>query len=209
MEIILVRHGETEWNVNEVFRGRINIGLSARGARQAGLLGQYLSGTKIEAIYSSPLWRAFQTAEAIDKYHHLGIKVADELIDFDFGEWQGLSLPEVREKHPELFQEWAEHPEKVKIPGGESLEDVSERASSFIIEAMTRHAGNVIMVSHRVVNKVIICALLGLDNSHFWNIRQDVCGVTSFAYENERFVLTQHNDTSFLKSEHEAVPVDF
>jgi len=56
-----------------------------------------------------------------------------------------------------------------------------------------------VLVSHRVVNKVLICALLGLDNSHFWNIRQDNCGTTVFALENGRFILTKHNDTSYLK----------
>ena len=66
-------------------------------------------------------------------------------------------------------------------------------------EVVAKHRGRVILVSHRVVNKVLICALLGLDNSHFWNIRQDTCGTTTFAYQNGRFILTSHNDTSYLR----------
>jgi broad specificity phosphatase PhoE len=64
---------------------------------------------------------------------------------------------------------------------------------------IAKHSGGVVLVSHRVVNKVLICALLGLDNSHFWNIKQDTCAITVFSYENGRFVLTRHNDTSYLK----------
>jgi broad specificity phosphatase PhoE len=58
----------------------------------------------------------------------------------------------------------------------------------------------VVIVGHRVVNKVMLCALLGLDNSHFWKIRQDTCGISILTYQNEQFILTRHNDTSFLRS---------
>ena len=76
-------------------------------------------------------------------------------------------------------------------------------------EVIAKCEGVVILVSHRVVNKVLICALLGLDNSHFWNIRQDTCGITTFTYENRRFILTKHNDTSFLKPIGKAPLSDF
>ena len=76
-------------------------------------------------------------------------------------------------------------------------------------EVIARYEGTVILVSHRVVNKVLICALLGLDDSHFWNIRQDTCGITTFTYENERFILTEHNNTSYLKPIQKAPLSDF
>lgn len=82
---------------------------------------------------------------------------------------------------------------------GETLDDVGRRAISLVNQVITKHQGVVVLVSHRVVHKVMICALLGLDNSHFWNIRLDTCGITTFVYEQNRFVLTRHNDTSFLK----------
>ena len=97
-EIILIRHGETEWNVEEVFRGRIDIELNQNGIKQAKLLAEYLSKRKIDAIYSSPLQRAVKTAEIIAGYHKLNVGIAPGLIDFDFGEWQGLSLQEVRDR---------------------------------------------------------------------------------------------------------------
>ncbi|MFC1902763.1 histidine phosphatase family protein [Chloroflexota bacterium] len=208
-EIILARHGETEWNVAEVFRGRIDVELNDTGIKQAELLAKYLRDSKIEAIYSSPLKRALKTAEIIAGYHKLDIEIAPGLIDFNYGEWQGLSHQEVKEKYKELYLEWLNKPHQVKMPAGESLADVRERAIGVVDSVIARHGGTVVLVSHRVVNKVLICVLLGLDDSHFWNIRLDTCGITTFNYENERFILTRHNDTSFLKPLQQAPLSDF
>ena len=208
-EIILARHGETEWNVKEVFRGRIDIELNETGIKQAELLAEYLSNTKIDAIYSSPLKRAVKTAETIAGYHKLDVEIAPGLIDFDYGKWQGLPHQEVKDKYKELYAEWINNPDGVKIPAGESLNDVRKRAMSVVDDVIAKYEGTVVLVAHRVVNKVLICALLGLDNSHFWNIRQDTCGITTFIYENGRFILTKHNDTSYLKPIGKAPPSDF
>ena len=208
-EIILVRHGETEWNVAEVFRGRIDIELNQTGIKQAELLAEYLSKVKIDAIYSSPLKRALTTAEIIASYHNLDVEITPGLIDFDYGEWQGLPHQEVKDKYKELYAEWIKNPHLIKMPAGESLDEVRKRATGVIDNVIAKYEGTVVLVSHRVVNKVLICALLGLDNSHFWNIRQDTCGITTFIYENERFILTKHNNTSYLKPLHKAPLSDF
>jgi broad specificity phosphatase PhoE len=208
-ELILARHGETAWNVEEVFRGQIDVELNQTGIKQAGLLAEYLSGQKIEAVYSSPLKRALKTAEAVARHHNLEVAVSPGLIDDDFGQWQGLSLREVKDKYKELYEQWAASPQLVKIPGGESLDGVRKRALGVVNEVIANHTGAVVLVAHRVVNKVLICALLGLDNSHFWNIRQDVGGTTVFNYEKGRFVLTRHNDTSYLRPLKRAKLSDF
>jgi len=208
-EIILARHGETEWNVKEVFRGRIDIELNQTGIKQAELLAEYLSDLKLDAIYSSPLTRALNTAEMIASYHKLDVEIAPGLIDFDYGKWQGLPHQEVKDKYKELYAEWIKNPHQLKIPAGESLDEVRKRAISVVGNIIAKYEGTVVLVSHRVVNKVLICALLGLDNSYFWNIRQDTCGITTFIYENERFILTEHNNTSYLKPLHKPPLSDF
>ena len=208
-KVILARHGETEWNVEEIFRGRIDVELNEIGIKQAELLAEYLSDAKVEAVYSSPLKRALRTAERIANYHQLEIEIAPGLIDLDFGEWQGLPHQEARDKYKELYTEWIGCPGKVQMPAGESLNDVRERAIGVVYKIIAEYEGTVVLVAHRVVNKVLICALLGLDNSHFWNIRQDTCGITTFTYENGRFILTRHNDISYLKSLPKTQPADF
>jgi len=197
--IILVRHGQTAWNAAEVFRGRIDIELDETGLKQAELLAEYLSRRKLEAVYSSPLKRAVQTAEAIASHHGLDVEIAPDLNDMDFGEWQGLSVQEVEGRFNELFAAWVSDPHRVRMPFGENLDDVCQRALAVVNQIVDKHGGTVVLVSHRVVNKVLICALLGLDNSHFWDVRLDTCGMTTFELTDGRFVLAEHNNTSFLE----------
>jgi len=198
-KLILARHGETVWNVEKIYRGRTDVNLDEVGIKQAELLGKYLSNWKLEAIYSSPIKRALDTANIIARYQKIGVNIAEGLIDFDYGEWQSLPEQEVKRLYPALLNEWHNNPHKVRMPGGESLEDVRRRAIEVVNDILSKYQGSVVLVSHRVVNKVLICSLLGLDNSHFWNINQDVGGITIFNYGDGRFVLTRHKDTSHLR----------
>jgi broad specificity phosphatase PhoE len=197
-KVILVRHGETEWNLREIFRGRFDIELNKTGIKQAHLLGKYLSEQKITAVYSSPLKRALKTAEIIAAFHNLVVLQTPHLIDFNYGEWQGLSHHTVKESYKNLYQIWQISPHLVTMPSGENLEAVKQRAFKELKFIISKHQGTIIIVSHRVVNKVLICAVLGLDTSHFWNIRLDNCGITTLLYNNERYILLEHNNTSHL-----------
>jgi broad specificity phosphatase PhoE len=120
-----------------------------------------------------------------------------------------LSEQQVKRLYPALLNEWHSSPHKVRMPDGESLDDTRGRVIESLTGVLSKHQGRVLLVSHRVVLKVLICSLLGLDNSHFWNISQDVCGITVFNYVDGRFVLTRHNDTSHLKELQEPALDDF
>jgi len=197
--IMLIRHGDTDWNVEEIFRGRADVELNETGLRQAQLLAKFLEGAPIGAVYSSPLKRALRTAEIIAGPHHIDVIASQELIDFDFGKWQGMSHDAVRKKYKGLYDEWLKNPHLARIPKGESLDEVRRRAVGLVNQVTAIHAGTVALMSHRVVHKVIICALLGLDNSHFWSMKLDTCGITTFVHRDKRFILEKHNDTSFLR----------
>lgn len=159
-EIILVRHGETEWNVAETYRGRADIALDEVGIRQAELLGKYLSRLKLDAIYSSPLRRALDTANIVAQYQDVAVQVTHGLIDFDYGEWQGLPDQKVAMLYPDLHNEWQANPHLVRMPDGENLDDVAKRALGVVSEVVSKYKGSTVLVSHRVVNKVLICSLL-------------------------------------------------
>jgi broad specificity phosphatase PhoE len=208
-KLILARHGETAWNVEKLYRGRTDVNLDEVGVKQAELLGKYLSNWELEAIYSSPLKRALDTANIIARYQKVSVYIAEGLIDFDYGEWQSLPEQEAKRLYPTLHNEWHTNPHKVRMPGGESLEDARKRATEVINEVLSKYQGSVVLVSHRVVNKVLICSLLGLDNSHFWDITQDVGGITIFNYVDGRFILTRHNDISYLRELQKSVLDDF
>ena len=199
-KLMLIRHGNTAWNVDEIFRGRADVELNESGIKQAELLAKYLEDVPLEVVYSSPLKRALKTAEIIAGPRGVGVRPSQELIDFDYGEWQGISHDTVKDRYRALYEKWLTKPHLVKMTKGESLNDVKKRAVSLVNQGTSRHQGIVALVSHRVILKVIICTLLGLDNSHFWNIKVDTCGITTFIYKGESFILEKHNDTSFLKS---------
>jgi len=208
-ELILARHGQTLWNVDKIYRGRSDVDLDEVGTRQAELLGKHLSGYESEAIYSSPLKRALDTAHIIAHYQKIDVQIAENLVDLDYGEWQCPPEQEVKKLYPALLKEWHNNPHKVRMPGGESLEDVRKRAIEVIKDILSNYQGSVILVAHRAVNKVLICFLLGLDNSHFWNIKQDVGGITVLNCLDGRYILTKHNDTSHLKELRRPVLEDF
>jgi len=197
------------WNVEKIYRGRTDVNLDEVGIKQAELLGKQLSNWELEAIYSSPLRRAIDTANTIARYQKISVHTAEGLIDFDYGEWQSLPEQEVKRLYPTLHDEWHINPHKVRMPGGESLEDVKRRAIEVVNDILSEYQGSIVLVSHRVVNKVLICSLMGLDNSYFWNIRQDVGGITIFNYVDGRFVLTRHNDTSHMDELKKSVLDDF
>jgi len=198
LELILVRHGETAWNVNEVFRGRSNIELNETGTRQAAALAEFLSHRELEAIYCSPLVRALKTADAIATRQNIQVVPVEALNDMSFGEWEGKPVAEVREKYPKLFNDWISNPHLVRIPGGDTLEDVASRAVDFVDIIVKKHNSPIVLVSHRVVHMVLILKLLGLDVSRFWKIKMDTAAMTVFTYTKYGFCLSEHNNTCYL-----------
>jgi broad specificity phosphatase PhoE len=208
--VYLVRHGQTAWNREEVFRGRADIALNETGREEALLAGQYLKRVAVNAIYSSPLSRAVETAEVIARYQDKKVLISDGLIDIDFGQWQGVSHEVVMERYGELYRQWKDNPHMVRFPGGETLEEVRERALRAVDEILLEHVDEtLVMVSHRVVNKTLVCGLLGLDNSHFWKIGQDTACINVLEF-GEGFTLRCLNDTSHLAAiEGEGVQIDF
>jgi broad specificity phosphatase PhoE len=198
--IYLVRHGQTAWNKEEIFRGRTDIPLDEIGLRQAELTGEYLKEVEIHAIYSSPLSRAWQTAQKIAQFHNLNVLPLEGIIDMSFGKWEGRAHQEIKETDCETYRQWREEPHLVRLPGGESLNDVRIRAMAALEEVIQNHPGkNLVLVSHRVINKILLCAILGLDNSHFWQITQDPTAINLIRYRNGKYILSLVNEICHLK----------
>ena len=181
VRLIVVRHGRTEWNRVERFRGRADIELDEVGLTQAEAVARRISEWQVSAIYSSPLRRALTTAEILARRCGLAAKPLPGIIDIDYGVWQGLSSEEAQTKDNGLYEMWMESPHTVRFPDGESLAEVRERAASAVESLITQHPKEtIVLVSHKVVCQVLILSLLGVDNSHFWQIAQDVCAVNLF-----------------------------
>jgi broad specificity phosphatase PhoE len=197
---ILIRHGQTEWNRVERFRGRADVPLNPTGLSEALATGVRVAAAwKPCAVYSSPLSRSVRTAEAVARHFDLPVRIHPGLADIDYGRWQGRTPDEARQDWPEEVRAWYETPEKARIPGGETLAELQTRAMAAVAEISTRHPEEtVVLVGHTVVNRIILLAVLGLGNERFWHLRQEPCAINEFEHDGRDFTLVSMNDTCHL-----------
>ena len=196
--LLLVRHGKTEWNEAGRYVGRSDIGLSASGLREAEALGQHLAGERIDAIYCSNLKRAVQTAQVIASGRDVELVICEELREMDFGELEGLTLEEIRQRRPE-FDWWTGRDADMQFPQGESVRRVASRVGPFA-GRLERHAEGetVLIVAHGGTLRALICLLLGLNLEHWWQIGLDSASLTVVDTYPERTVLSLLNDVCHL-----------
>ena len=199
--MILVRHGQTEWNRVERFRGHADVPLNETGLKQASLTGERIvSSWSPAAVYSSPLSRAQKTAQAIATPVGLPVQVFAGLADIDYGKWQGLTPDQVREKWPEALATWFEAPHMAQIPGGESLDQLRERAMVMVDKLAAEYLGKtIVLVGHTVINRIILLGVLGLGNEAFWRLRQEPCAINIIEAGSSGYVLATMNDTCHLQ----------
>ena len=200
-KIYLLRHGQTAWNKELFFRGQRDIPLDNHGLAQADCASRALEGVRLAKIYSSPLSRAMQTAEPAASGKGLAVTRVPEFLDIDYGQWSGKSQKQIEKLYPELNRQWLESPQQVRFPEGEDLAAVRERAFPQL-EVLTKAAddGAILVVSHRVVLKVLICAALDMPLSKFWQIKLDTASLSVLNLEKGRFTLVQLNDICHLRS---------
>jgi broad specificity phosphatase PhoE len=200
--ILLVRHGQTAWNREERFRGQVDLPLDDLGLAQAEAAGQRIaSDWQPAAIYASSLQRTLQTAASIGRACGLRTTIHDGLLDIDYGAFAGLTPEEAASQYPDLARAWRRAPHMVLFPDGESLADVHERAEAALGEIVANHPDQtLVLVTHVVVCRLLLCAVLGLDSSHFWQFEPDTASISVFEVFDGRTVLLSFNDTSHLRA---------
>ena len=179
--IILVRHGETDWNKQGRFQGQIDIPLNQNGKAQAQAASEFLKNISIQKAYSSSLSRPRETAEIILKEHPgIQISLKDNLKEIGHGKWEGKLESEIKSDWPDLLKAWKIFPEKVQMPEGENITQVSNRSITGWIEICKdlKNDETALVVAHDAVNKTILCHLLGLTPSEIWMIKQGNGGIT-------------------------------
>ncbi len=173
--VILVRHGETNWNLEGRFQGQIDIPLNDNGKMQGKTAGSFLSKTKIDKAFSSSMSRPKETAEAILSFQSkVAIKLKEGLVEIGHGLWEGKLESEIKASWPELLKKWKEQPETVQMPEGETIQDVWNRSVNSWEKICLSLKPNetALVVAHDAVNKTILCNLLGLLPSDIWTVKQ-------------------------------------
>ncbi|MFA4836855.1 MAG: histidine phosphatase family protein [Dehalococcoidia bacterium] len=200
MRLILVRHGETQWNREHRVQGQGDRPLNESGKKQAELIAIALHNERVEAIYTSPLRRALGTAEAINRFHRVAIKIIDGLKELDTGELDGVYASDMGVSHPEFFRIWMADAALARLPGGESLPELQERVWNSIQSILNNsHSNTVVVVSHLFAILSLFCKALDLNLSEFRRFGMNVGSVSILELSGSKARLVSFNDTCHLE----------
>ncbi|MBN2432972.1 MAG: histidine phosphatase family protein [Acidobacteria bacterium] len=200
--LVLIRHGETELNIGNVFRGRLDIGLTDNGRAQAAQLAEALRSFPLVAVYSSPLRRAMVTARTVAAVHDLAVQPDQDFQNICLGEWEGTPKQTVKARFPELWRQWVTTPETVQIPGAETLAQMRIRIRRGLDRLLQGHPGRMIaVVTHRSVLKVALAIVLGLEKDFFWKFYLDNCSYSLVEHQSALgYTITRLNENGHLEN---------
>jgi broad specificity phosphatase PhoE len=185
--IFLARHGESDWNAANRFQGHSDRPLTDLGRRQADALASAVAGENVDAIYSSPLIRAFETARIVGARTGLDVLEDADLREVDTGGWSGLSRQEVQERFPEGFERWVSG--GAGWEDGESYEEMAERTLRAVRRIAEAHpGGRVLVVSHGGPIRAIQAAASGMDIHEYRRLKpvEPNARLSAVAVENGR-----------------------
>jgi broad specificity phosphatase PhoE len=200
VEIVLVRHGATDWNLQGRCQGATDRDLDEVGIRQAEAIAADLAAESIHVVYSSDLKRARRTAELISDPHRLPVLVEPDIRELDHGELEGLTFHEIQANYPAFLQRWRSEPADIRVPGGERLADVAERAWSGLNRIVERHpaAPKIVVVSHNFPILGIVCRITGTPLNNYRSFHLDPCGVTRLSRGAGGWSITHVNSRKFF-----------
>ncbi|MGN0144603.1 MAG: histidine phosphatase family protein [Clostridium sp.] len=201
--VLLIRHGETEWNILGKFQGTTDIPLSEEGLRQARLLNDRLNGD-FDYIYASPLKRAYETAETISKGTGKNVQILEGLKEINFGRWEGLTIKKIAEMYPDVFKEWRTDKKEGRFCDGEmSTLNASIRAKNCIMEIVKKHPGKKIaIVAHGGIIKAGLIGIFQWDMSMYHKIAMgNTCINTIIFNDDLKPTIAGLNDVSHLDCE--------
>lgn len=199
MKFIWIRHAQTIWNTQHRTQGRTDTPLDETGLLQAERLAERLKFYRLNAIYSSPLQRALQTATLLGRMADVPVIPDDRLTEIDFGEWEGLKFDEIAALFPEVFQHWRVHPFTTEIPGAETPGEVLARMRDFFEHINAASDDTVAIISHTLPLKLMVAHLIGLPYDRIHSLRFDNTGTTEIEVHPDGVTTLIHsNNTSHL-----------
>ncbi|MGM0601825.1 MAG: alpha-ribazole phosphatase [Bacillota bacterium] len=203
-EILLIRHGETEWNKKHIFQGKKDTELNSTGIEQAYKLSEYLAQKDYQFLYSSDLKRAVRTAEIIGKPNNLEPVKDSRIREMNFGNWEGSSFSEISKKDAETLKKWREDPLNNAPTGGEKLSEFISRITEFFNFLADRHKGEkTIVVTHGGVIKVWLSELFDMPADKFWQIEVNNTSMSRVKIYDDDPIFSLLNAVPHLKSEGE------
>lgn len=203
LRVLLVRHGETDWNQQMRFQGQTDIQLNARGLAQAEAIASRLRHERLQAIYSSDLQRAMQTAQIIARYHDLSPIPDADLRELSYGVWEGMSREEIlASEWAELFEKYRQDSLHYRPPGAEYPEQILERSRRVWQRVLQAHeGGTVCLVGHGGSLRALLCVALAAPLESFRRIRLDNASLSAVECFPDGMWISLLNDTCHLTQE--------
>ncbi|MBN1876107.1 MAG: alpha-ribazole phosphatase [Anaerolineae bacterium] len=199
LRLLLVRHGETDWNTTRQYQGQADVPLNALGRQQAVALASRLASESIDIIYASDLSRAWETAQIIAMPHKLPVHSDPRLRELSFGEWQGLTYFEMVEQAPDWVAAWNADRLHRAAPGGETLTQLATRVQGVLDDVLRKHPGQtVLLVAHGGSLKMLLCLLLQKSPREFWQFQMGNTALSIVQYRELGPVIYALNDTHHL-----------
>ena len=194
--IILVRHGETDWNKEKRIQGGLsNTPLNGLGRKQAEKLALRLRQDDIRAVYSSPLDRSLDTARGIARYHRLEVSIEPSLREIEAGELEGVTTSDMGRRLSELL---TQHGVATRLPGGESLAEVQRRSWDAVRRLSRQHPdGVIVLVSHYFVVLAVVCSVLGLPLPGIRRLRLSNGSISIISLDGQVPLLERFNDVGY------------
>ena len=198
--MLLVRHGETEWNKLGKFQGQCDVPLNKRGLAQARQASRAVSLGAGITVYASPLYRTMQTAEEISRSAKTNVIPLDGLKELDLGDLEGITGPEMRADWPQFYAAWRDDPAELVMPKGESLKQLQERAWQAFLDMESAHQEEetLVAVSHNFTIRTIVCRLLGMPLSNFHRMALSLASICTVEMGRSGRRLVGYNSTSHL-----------
>ncbi len=203
MRVYLLRHGQTVWNSEGRAQGQMDSELSLLGRAHAARLARVLAGVPLRAVYSSPLIRAFDTAQAVAAPHGLSVVTDGDLREIGLGAWEGLTSAQITDRFGDMIARRRRDPLGVVSPGGESLFQVQGRVMGALRTILGwHHAATIAVVAHGAVNKIVLLSALGAPLDSFWRLRQDNGAINIVELDGGRSYVRVVNETVHLADVH-------
>lgn len=199
LRLFLIRHGETEWNKQNILQGHSNTNLSLEGFRQARTFAEHTPFHNIDAVYSSDLARAIETAKIISYKFNLPVNKMPILREMNYGDWEGKRISKLIMESPKEFGKFFTDPERCHPPHGETFLECQARVMIGIREIIANHDNqNVIVVSHGAAIRLIISAALDIPIHKLWAISQVNMAVNILRVDDGEFTVELLNGTDHL-----------
>jgi broad specificity phosphatase PhoE len=197
--VLLIRHGETEWNRERRCQGFTDVPLSETGLDQAERLSRALAREPLAAVFSTDQIRAKKTAEIIARPHQLSVQVDARLRELNQGVLEGQNMEGLLAHHAELLKAWMADPAHTRMPRGESMLEIQARGWAAIREIVDRHPEQTVaVVAHNLLNVAVICRALELDLNHFRRLKQHSSAVNELEFGLHGATLIRLNDIHHL-----------